>query len=64
MAPFWIMGREQPASAASETAAPSASFQMQWRDPDTDPTLAGRTLGQLDAGVVGVGSIEDDGMTH
>lgn len=37
---------------------------MQWHDPGTDPRLAGRALGQPDARVLGVGSIEDDGMTH
>jgi len=64
MAPFWIIGCAQPESAARETIAPRASWQMEWCDPGTGPKLAGRALGQLDARIFGMGSIEDDGMTH
>jgi hypothetical protein len=64
MASFWIIGCAQPESAARETIAPRASWQMEWCDPGTGPKLAGRALGQLDARIFGMGSIEDDGMTH
>jgi len=64
MAPFWIIGCAQPESAARETIAAKASWPIEWCGPGTGRKLAGRALGQLDARVLGMGSIQDDGMTH